>query len=37
MSIYIIFLIALALAIDAFAVSIGAGAYFKKTSRRQKF
>lgn len=34
---WITFLIAFALAIDAFSVSVGAGAYFRKTSRRQKF
>lgn len=34
---WIAFFIAFALAIDAFSVSIGAGAYFRKTSKRQKF
>jgi putative Mn2+ efflux pump MntP len=34
---WITFLVAFALAIDAFSVSIGAGAYFRKTSKRQKF
>lgn len=34
---WITFLIAFALAMDAFSVSIGAGAYFRKTSRHQKF
>ncbi len=34
---WITFLIAVALAIDAFSVSIGAGAYFRKMSKRQKF
>jgi putative Mn2+ efflux pump MntP len=29
--------IALALALDAFSVSVGAGSYFRKTTRRQKF
>jgi putative Mn2+ efflux pump MntP len=34
---WVILLIALALAIDAFAVALTAGAYFKKTTFRQKF
>lgn len=34
---WVIFLIALALAIDAFAVAMTAGAHFKKTTNRQKF
>jgi manganese efflux pump family protein len=37
MNIYVIIFIAFALAIDAFAVSLGAGAYFKQTTLRQKF
>ncbi len=37
MSIYYIFFIALALAIDAFAVSFSAGTYFTKATNRQKF
>ena len=37
MNILLIILIAFALAIDAFAVSLGAGAYFRETTARQKF
>lgn len=37
MNLHFIILIALALAMDAFAVSLAAGAYFGKTTRRQKF
>lgn len=37
MSLYYIFFIALALAIDAFAVSFSAGTFFVKATRRQKF
>lgn len=35
--IWVTIFIAFALAMDAFSVSVGAGAYFRKTSRRQKF
>ncbi len=37
MFIWLVVFIAFALAMDAFSVSVGAGAYFKKTSIRQKF
>ncbi|MFA6571834.1 MAG: manganese efflux pump MntP family protein [Bacteroidota bacterium] len=37
MSIGYIILIAFALAMDAFAVAVGAGSYYGKTTRRQKF
>ncbi len=37
MELYLVILIAFALAIDAFAVSFAAGAYFGKATQRQKF
>lgn len=37
MSIYLVLFIAIALGIDAFAVSFAAGAYYGKASNRQKF
>jgi manganese efflux pump family protein len=37
MNIYLILTLAFALAIDAFAVALGAGSFYGRTSRRQKF